>query len=258
LLLLLVFPVALSQSACSEDQLKAIASNIDRVAILIRDGREVRDELFTQGVIDNQDAFKVTLGLQKVNTALKVFNNKAKTHKAAGELTPEAKADLKKLAGDISSAAVELVSNGTFGVKNPDAQSKINAVIGSIHQVTLAVIDAVERLKPKGQSQPAQSVGVESFEPIPVHEFGFPPLALIPVLLLALRKIVGFVDRERERTGKTAEEIFAEAGAQLDANEVALISDLAKYAPEGEIPEDLEARVEALFTHLESQAQAQE
>lgn len=230
-LLLLLIPVSLT-SACNEDQLKAVASNVDRVAVLIADGREVRDELFTQGIIDRDDAYRVTVGLQRINTALRVFNAKARTYKT---VTPEAKGELKKLAEDIAGAASELVSDGTFGIKNADAQVRINAAIGSIRQVALALVDTIERLKTKSA---------------PVQQAGFPPLAILPLLLLGLRQIVAFVDRERRRTGKTAEEVFAEAGAQLDANESALIADLVKYAPEGEVSEAAQAKLDAFYAHL--------
>ncbi len=212
---------ALACSACGDDQLKTVAANVDRAAILIKDGREIRDELFTQGIIDRDDAYKVTLALVKVNRALQAFNNRARTYKDAGGLTPEGKALLKKLANDISSAATELVSNGTFGVKSPDAQARINAAIGSIRQVALAIVDGVALLKTK--SAPAQQAGID-------------PLSILPLALLVLRQILEFVARERARTGKTTEEIFTDAGVQIDENDLALIEDLIKYAPDGDLP----------------------
>lgn len=149
LMIVLIFATIVC-NACSEDQLKTIATNVDRLAILIADGREIRDELETQAIIGQDEAKKITLGLIKVNSALKAFNARARTYKAAGELTPEAKADLKKLADDIASAATELVSNGTFGIKNADAQVRVNAAIGSIRQVTLTIVETVNLIKAKG------------------------------------------------------------------------------------------------------------
>jgi hypothetical protein len=226
LLLFSLLPVTLATSSCNEDQLKAIASNVDRIAILVQDGREVRDELFVQNLIDKDEAFRVTLGLQKVNSALKTFNDRARTYKATGDLSPAAKTDLKKLATDISSAAVELISNGTFGVKNSAAQSKINAAIGSVQQVALALIDVIDKLKPSKAT------------PTPTPKQAGFPLAILPLLLLAIRQIMGFVDAEKARTGKTAEEIFDEAGVKLNDNDAALIEDLVKYAPDASTPPD--------------------
>lgn len=137
-------------NACSENELKTIAVNVDRLAILIADGREIRDELETQGIIGQDEAKQITQGLLRVNSALKAFNARAQTYKAAGELTLEAKADLNKLAHDIASAATELVDNGTFGIKNADAQVRVNAAIGAIKQVTLAISDTVALIKTKG------------------------------------------------------------------------------------------------------------
>lgn len=54
-------------------------------------------------------------------------------------------------------------------------------------------------------------------------------LSALPLAMLVLRQVMGFVNAERARTGKTAEEIFAEAGIQIDANELALFADLEKY-----------------------------
>ena len=140
----------LANSACSDDQLKTIATNVDRVALLIKDGREVRDELQETGIIDQGEARAITLGLIKVNNALKAFNTRAKTYADAGALTPEGKIELKKLASDIAGATSELVLNGTFGVKNSDAQVRINAAIGALKQVTLTIVDTVALIKTKG------------------------------------------------------------------------------------------------------------
>lgn len=54
-------------------------------------------------------------------------------------------------------------------------------------------------------------------------------LQAVPLTLLLLRQIMEFVTLERARTGKTAKEIFTDAGVQIDANEVALLADLEKY-----------------------------
>jgi hypothetical protein len=221
----MLLALAVVYSGCGDDQLKTVATNVDRAALLVKDGREVRDELFAQGVIDRDDAYKVTLALVKVNSALQAFNNRAQTYKDAGGLTPEGKSLLKKLANDISSAATELVSDGTFGVKSPDAQARINAAIGSIRQVALAIVDAVSLLKTK---------------PAPIQQAGIDPLSALPLALLVLRQILEFIARERARTGKTTEEIFAEASVQIDENDLALIEDLVKYAPNGDLPAELD------------------
>jgi len=224
ILLALIF-ASLANTRCGEGQMKAVAANTDRVALLIKDGREVRDELFTARIIDQDEALKITKALVKTNTALKAFNNRAQTYKDAGGLTPEGKALLKKLANDIANAASELVSNGTFGLKNADAQARINAAIGLIRQVALAIVDTVNALKTK----PAQQASID-------------PLSAFPLALLALRQILEFLARERARTGKTDAEIFADAGIQIDENDLALAADLVKYAPGGELPADVSSQ----------------
>ena len=142
--------VAFTCQACSDDKLKAIASNVDRVAILIKDGREIKDELETQAIISQDEGRKISLALLKVNNALKAFNTQAKLYASAGEIDPAGKADLKQLATNIANAVGDLISDGTFGVKNAEAQARINAAIGSLKQVTLAIVDTVTLIKAKG------------------------------------------------------------------------------------------------------------
>lgn len=230
-------PLALAlglTSACGDKDLKAIASNVDRAAILIKDGREITSELHAQKLISNDEALQVSRALYKANTALRAFNNRAQTYKDAGGLTPEGKALLKKLANDIATAATELVSDGTFGIKNPDVQTRINAAIGAIRQVALAIVDAVELLKAR---------------PL-VQQQGFDPIAAIPLLFLALRQLLEYKARAQARTGKTAEEIFADAGVQIDANDLALLEDMARYAPAGDVPPEIQARIDAMLATL--------
>ena len=142
--------LAAISSACNDNQLKTIATNVDRVATLIKDGREVRDELEEQGIIDQAEARKITQGLLKINTALKAFNTRARGYADAGALTPAGKLELRKLANDIVSAVQELISNGTFGVKDPNAQIRINSTIGALKQVTLTIVDTINLIKTKG------------------------------------------------------------------------------------------------------------
>jgi len=148
--IVLLLLVAFSLQACTDDKLKSIATNVDRVALLIADGREVRDELEEQGIIDRNEARAITVGLLKVNNALKAFNTRARGYADAGALTPAGKVELKKLANDIVSAVQELISNGTFGVKDPNAQIRINATIGALKQVTLTIVDTIGLIKTKG------------------------------------------------------------------------------------------------------------
>jgi len=145
-----LFFATITFNACSDDQLKTIATNVDRVALLIKDGREIRDELQEYGIIDQAEAKKISQGLLKVNSALKAFNAQAKAYAAAGSITPEGKTNLKNLAIAISEAARELVLDGTFGIKNANAQQQITAAIGAIKQVTLTIVDTVSLIKTKG------------------------------------------------------------------------------------------------------------
>ena len=67
-----------------------------------------------------------------------------------------------------------------------------------------------------------------------MDEYGNVILKAAALAMMIARLAAGFVARESERTGKTAAEIFADAGVQLDENTAALIADLAKY--DGQLP----------------------
>jgi hypothetical protein len=70
-----------------------------------------------------------------------------------------------------------------------------------------------------------------------MDEYGNVILKAAALAALVGRLAAGFIGREQARTGKTAAEIFADAGVQLDENELALIADLAKYDnPGGPLP----------------------
>ncbi|HKX30646.1 MAG TPA: hypothetical protein VJ302_23355 [Blastocatellia bacterium] len=215
-------------SACGNDEVKAIATNVDRVAVLIGDAREIRDELFDQGLIDREEAYKTTQGLVKANGSLKIFREKASQYRVVDD---RVKIEAGALASDLLSAIDQLAAAGVFSVKNEGAQAKLNAAIGSIRQTVLGIIDQIKRLKVKGGTTTVAQTGYLVQVVGPRAQLGMSPLALLPLLLAAIRQITDFVARERERTGKTAEEIYADAGVQIDANAAGLLDDLVKYAP---------------------------
>jgi hypothetical protein len=220
--LALVLSVSVIASACGDDQVKAIATNVDRIANIIRDAREVRDELFAAGLIDRDEAFKTTQALVKVNNSLKTFRDKASKYKVVDAAV---KVEAHKLAEDILTGVDELLANGTFGVKSPQAQEKYRAVVGTIRQFVLALVEQINRLK----STTAMTDGTQA-----IQYAAITPLTFLPLLLLGFRKIADYVAEERARTGLTAEQIYEGAGQQIDANAIALVDDLAKYAPETE------------------------
>lgn len=226
LFLLLAVP---GLTGCPDNQIREIAKNVDRVADLVQDGREIRDELFVQNVIDRSEAAKLTTALHKIHSANKTFRARAITYQNGGDLTPEGKADLRKLADDISGAVSDLIQDGTFGVKNPDAQARIQAVIGTIRQAVGSILDSIDLLKVKKPATTA--MGVEFRAPALA---GITPLAFLPIALLMLRKVVNFINEERKRTGMTTEEIFDQAGEKIEALDLAFLEDFRKYGPPGD------------------------
>ena len=64
-----------------------------------------------------------------------------------------------------------------------------------------------------------------------MDEYGNVILKAAALAALVARLAADFIGREQARTGKTAAEIFADAGIQLDENELALIADLGAGGP---------------------------
>jgi hypothetical protein len=96
------------------------------------------------------------------------------------------------------------------------------------------IVEAVEALKAKP----------------PIQRSGFDPITAIPLALLLLRQLLEYKAREQARTGKTSDEIFAEAGVQIDANDLALLEDQVMYAQAGDVAPEVQARIDALLATL--------
>lgn len=219
--MLLVF-CCLAAACPDKDTNRKIALAVDRIAQAVGDAGETRDLLFQQGLLDKDNAYKFTQGLKKVNDANKTFKTRAELYAKDPNADPNAvKTDLKRLVDDITSGADELVANGTFGIKDPKKQQQILAVTASIREVVAALATTIDNIKPK--KPPAQQGNAAL-------------LAIVPLLLLSFRKAMEWVNKERERTGQTTEEIFASAGVQIDKNDLDIANALAKYAPVEEPP----------------------
>ena len=67
-----------------------------------------------------------------------------------------------------------------------------------------------------------------------MDEYGNVILKATAIVALFARLGANFFGHEQARTGKTPAEIFADAGLQLDENEVNLIADQLKY--DGPLP----------------------
>jgi len=217
-LLALTLFFSLLASACGDkDTNRKIALAVDRVAQAVGDAGETRELLVQQGLMDRANAYKFTQGLEKVNNANKAFKVRAEAYAKDSNADPNAvKADLKRLVDDITSGADELVANGTFGIKDQKKQQQILAVTASIREVVAALAATIDSIKPK--KPPAQQGNAAL-------------LAIVPLLLLSFRKAMEWVNKERERTGQTTEEIFASAGVQIEKNDLDIANALARYGP---------------------------
>lgn len=139
-----VLSVALALQGCNDNQLKQVATNIDRAAVLIGQTREVRDDLFAHGLISKDEAHKITVVLVRINRNVKTFNDKARTYQS---VTPQAKADAKKFAADFADGINELIQNGTLGVKNPQSKEKLGILTDSLKELSLTLIQSIDSLK---------------------------------------------------------------------------------------------------------------
>ena len=90
-------------------------------------------------VISNEEELALTLGLQKVNEAVKAFHAQVK---ATSALDPAAKGKLLQLLGGVTTSLADLNQSGVLGIHNPDAKSKVAAVLAGI-TASIATIQAV-------------------------------------------------------------------------------------------------------------------
>ena len=67
-----------------------------------------------------------------------------------------------------------------------------------------------------------------------MDEYGNVILKAAALAALVGRLVADFLAREQARTGKTAAEIFADAGIEIDETGLALLADMAKY--DGPVP----------------------
>lgn len=228
LTILCLFLVA---AKCNDKQAtsRKIALAVDRVAQAVGDAGETRDLLAQQGILDRNNAYNFTLGLQKVNNANKTFKTRAEKYAVDPTADPAlVKSDLKSLVDDITAGADELVANGTFGIKDQKKQQQILAVTASIREVVAALAATIDGIK---VPPPKTSYLIVPTRGEPAQQGNAALLAIVPLLLLSFRKAMEWINKERERTGQTTEEIFASAGIQIDKNDLDIANALARYGP---------------------------
>lgn len=120
--------LVLTLLACKDDSIRKAAKASDDMAVTIGLAIDVKRELGQTGtkLISDQEELALTLGLQKVNTAVKAFHLQVKNTKA---LNPASKNQLLQLLSGITTAVAELNQQGVLGIHNEQAKAKISAVL---------------------------------------------------------------------------------------------------------------------------------
>jgi hypothetical protein len=126
--------------ACKDDSIRKAARASDDMATVISLAIDVKRGLGQTGtkVISNQEELALTLGLQKVNTAVKAFHLQVKNTKA---LDPASKNKLLQLFSGVTTAVGELNQQGVLGIHNEEARAKVAAVLAGF-QTAFATIQA--------------------------------------------------------------------------------------------------------------------
>jgi hypothetical protein len=137
----LIYLVIAASIACKDDSIRKAARASDDMASTISLAIDVKRQLAmsTPPLIDHDEEVRLTLGLQKVNAAVKAFNTEVKR---LSKLDPASKGNLVALFASVTQSINELNGQGVLGIKNPDAKAKVQAVLAAF-STSIAVIQAV-------------------------------------------------------------------------------------------------------------------
>jgi hypothetical protein len=126
--------------ACKDDSIRKAAKASDDMATVVSLAIDVKRGLGQTGTkaISDQEELALTLGLQKVNTAVKAFHLQVKNTKA---LDPASKNQLLQLFSGVTTAVAELNQQGVLGIHNEEARAKVAAVLAGF-QTAFATIQA--------------------------------------------------------------------------------------------------------------------
>lgn len=125
--------------ACKDDSIRKAARAADDMAVTIGLAIDTKRELAAAGLLPPEQELPLTLGIQKVNTSVKAFHLQVKNTK---ELDPTSKDLLLRLFAEITAGVAELNHQGVLEIKNPEAKTKVSAVLAGF-QVSFVVIQAV-------------------------------------------------------------------------------------------------------------------
>jgi len=134
----IVLLLILTLLACKDESIRKAARASDDMAVTVGLAIDVKRQLGQTGskLISDQEELALTLGLQKVNTAVKAFHLQVKNTKA---LDPASKNQLLLLFSGITTSVAELNQQGVLGIHNEQAKAKVAAVLAGFTTAFAAI-----------------------------------------------------------------------------------------------------------------------
>ena len=135
---LLIVSLIVLQIACKDTQIKQAARASDDMATTISLAIDAKRALATSNppLITPQEELALTLGLQKVNAAVRAFNEEVKR---LSKVDPNSKGQLLALFADITKSISDLNAQGVLGIKNPDSKAKLTVILAGFNASITAI-----------------------------------------------------------------------------------------------------------------------
>lgn len=109
------------------------------MAVTIGLAIDAKRELAANGLLPPDQEIPLTIGLQRVNTTVKALHTQVKNTK---RLDPTSRDSLFRLFSSVTASVSDLNNQGMLGVKNPEARTRLTAVLAAF-QVSFSVIQSV-------------------------------------------------------------------------------------------------------------------
>ena len=137
----MIYLVIATSIACKDDQIRKAARASDDMAVTIGLAIDAKRALATSTppLITHGEEIQLTLGLQKVNAAVRAFHNEVAR---LSKVDPASKGQLVALFADITKSISDLNNQGVLGIKNPDSKLKLQTILATLN-TAIATINAI-------------------------------------------------------------------------------------------------------------------
>ena len=122
--------------ACKDESIRKAARASDDMAVTVGLAIDAKRELAASGLLKPEEEIPLTLGLQKVNTAVKAFHLQVKN---TSQLDPTSKNQLLLLLSGVTTSVAELNQQGVLGIKNEQAKTKISTILAGFNAAFAAI-----------------------------------------------------------------------------------------------------------------------